>query len=1795
MRTKHPRRSLHLNRRSRQSAALVRATAESLERRRFLSGTLDTTWGHGGVVNVPFQGSVNGSWNAIAAGRDGRLATVGTSASYGPTVMSVARYTAAGQPDPTFGTDGLENLTVGTFDNGYAVAVQADGKILVAGASSATSSTTLGSPRFTVVRLNTDGSTDTTFGTNGIVFVNLGASTGEARSIIVTPSGQIVVGGEAFLNGGTVAEFVVARLNSDGTPDPTFGGGTGTAFVSFTGGSADGYAVALDSSGRIVIDGSVKSSSNLYDIGVARLNTDGSLDSTFGSGGETVYPEGSRYDTEGALAIGPAGTIDLVADTYTNPVVVRLTAAGQGDSTFGSGGSVSVVAPTSGLAGIGALSDGSIVVAGTSGKNPMTASLSSSGSVNYQYLGTSAPGTFSTEITNAAAVDAGGAVTIAGYLYSTTDVPKYYVARLPAGGGADTTFGTAGQTVTPAIGQVMEPVRSSLLQPDGKLIIGGSASTTYSTQSFALERYNADGSVDTTFGTAGQVLANFTIGVDQLYGLALQTDGKILAVGTASYPSGSTSTGSYIAAARFNADGSLDTTFGTGGMVVAPQIGYGSTSSNYGRSVLVQPDGKILLGGGDSNHFDVVRLTATGSIDYSFGSSGVFTETSHISSFVSMALLPNGDVLAGGVSTTSPVGFQLTRVLPTGNFDSTFGTQGVVVLNMASASVGAMAVQPDGHIVLAGSGYNTADRQSEPVVVRLDPDGSADTTFNSTGIEYVTGTGLPPATSTLTSVQILSNGDILVGNGGGKVYLTELLPGGGLDTSFGIGGAVADPATSLTIGPVYLGVNVRPNGDIVVAGLGKFYTNEVASFFAAQYLAGTAPAAGSISGNVCTDYNGNGIDDAGEPGLAGATVYLDLNGDSTLDSNDPRAVTTSTGNFYFTGLNPGAYTVREILPSGYQSYYPTSANGTVQAVTVSVSSVQSVSFSLAVYSTITGNVYNDSLGNGFGTGNAGIAGWTVYLDLNGNGALDPGEPSTVTDANGNYSLSKLPAGTYGLRQVVPAGWIVTQPQYSQVFGFYTVSLGALLPTAKPFGDFQLGTATGVLFNDVNGNNVQDAGEPGLAGWTVFADINGTGIYAANDPTAVTTSTGQYTISGLSPGTINVSATAPAGWSIETVNASQRVHSGSSLTFNVGARAQAGSITGTEYEDGNADGVYGPGDTTVTGLNVFIDTNNNGIPDSGEPVATTNLYGTYTFSGLVPGTYVLRQELISGGWYQTQPAGGAARTVTVAAGQAVLSQDFGQAVVRTPPSQQFTGTTIGTAGSYNNDGNTIAKATDGSLATYFDGPTANGDWVGLDLGTTAGVITSVEYASRSGWSSRMNGGIFQASNNAAFTSGVVTLYTIGASANPSSTALTAQAVSVPGAYRYVRYLAPAGSFGDVSEVQFFGYPAPVVTVAAGQTFHIPAAVSGWAVAPYGGLNIASGATAAANSSANRNLIEIAGTGLSLAGSSGAWTGRVDVGKNDLDLVGGNLATVSNQIHQGIANGTWNGAGGITSSAAASDTLHLTAVGAIANSTTTGAVIFSTLDGLPVAAGDVLVRYTYYGDANLDGKVDGSDYSRIDAGYAADKTSPGSATGWFNGDFNYDGVVDGSDYALIDNAFNNQGAALATAAAVIAGPAAGSDLSSVDNRPAVRFVGPGAAVRDGAGAAGPAASKVSANVRFDPKGNLIARTADKNLPTFLDGPTANDNWVGLDLGAAKSIGQFSDAPRGGRAGGPAGGSFQASPAASFSSGCTPSYTTTAMPVTGSMTTVTLSSPATAWCVRHLPPTGIFGDSVETAFFA
>jgi fibronectin-binding autotransporter adhesin len=169
------------------------------------------------------------------------------------------------------------------------------------------------------------------------------------------------------------------------------------------------------------------------------------------------------------------------------------------------------------------------------------------------------------------------------------------------------------------------------------------------------------------------------------------------------------------------------------------------------------------------------------------------------------------------------------------------------------------------------------------------------------------------------------------------------------------------------------------------------------------------------------------------------------------------------------------------------------------------------------------------------------------------------------------------------------------------------------------------------------------------------------------------------------------------------------------------------------------------------------------------------------------------------------------------------------------------------------------------------------------------------------------------------------------------------------------------------------------------------------------------------------------GLNFNGGTDSWQGLVDLNTNDMIVHGGttSLANVTNQIKEGYSNSHWTGTAGITSStlkaaAAAPNSKVITTLGVEVNDdgTGSGTPLTTAFDGQPVSDGDILVKYTYYGDANLDGVVDASDYILIDTGFSS-QTTASPLSGWQHGDFNYDGSINGDDYTLIDNAFNTQG--------------------------------------------------------------------------------------------------------------------------------------------------------------------------------
>ena len=293
----------------------------------------------------------------------------------------------------------------------------------------------------------------------------------------------------------------------------------------------------------------------------------------------------------------------------------------------------------------------------------------------------------------------------------------FELARYNPDGSLDKSFGKGGKVNT-VLGDDDE-ANAVVLQPDGKLVAAG--------DSFALARYNADGSLDTSFGTGGKVTTPFGYGYGDAFALVLQPDGKLVAAGE----SFATETGSNyeFALARFNADGSLDTSFGTGGKVTTA---FGS--DNAGAFALVlQPDGKLVAAGDTRTEFALARFNADGSLDPSFGGDGRVTTA--LFAAYALVLQPDGKLVAAG---GSPDGLALTRYNPDGSLDISFNGTGKVTTKIRSnANADALVLQPDGKLVAAGAavqGSNQQDRLSADfTLVRYKPNGSLDASFGKGG------------------------------------------------------------------------------------------------------------------------------------------------------------------------------------------------------------------------------------------------------------------------------------------------------------------------------------------------------------------------------------------------------------------------------------------------------------------------------------------------------------------------------------------------------------------------------------------------------------------------------------------------------------------------------------------------------------------------------------------------------------------------------------------------------------------------------------------------------------------------------------------------------------------------------------------------------------------------------------------------------------------------------------------------------------------------------------------------------
>ncbi len=319
------------------------------------------------------------------------------------------------------------------------------------------------------------------------------------------------------------------------------------------------------------------------------------------------------------------------------------------------------------------------------------------------------------------AIQPDGKLVVAGYAEKFSD-DDFAVARYNPDGSLDTSFDDDGKIITDL--GFWDYGRSVAIQPDGKIVVAG-ASGQYPNYDFAVVRYNSDGSLDTSFDGDGKITTDFGSN-DDGSDVAIQSDGKIVVIG---YTESSPTTN--FAIVRYNPDGSLDATFDGDGKVTTNFGGH-----SYGFSITIQPDGKIVVVGFASDNFAVARYNPDGSLDTSFDSDGlVTTDFGDIEYGLGVVIQSDGKLVVVGYTGLpySNSEFALARYNTNGSLDTSFDGDGKVITNLGDISRSSdVALQSDGKIVVVGSAIN--ENNEDFALARYNPDGSLDTSFDDDGL-----------------------------------------------------------------------------------------------------------------------------------------------------------------------------------------------------------------------------------------------------------------------------------------------------------------------------------------------------------------------------------------------------------------------------------------------------------------------------------------------------------------------------------------------------------------------------------------------------------------------------------------------------------------------------------------------------------------------------------------------------------------------------------------------------------------------------------------------------------------------------------------------------------------------------------------------------------------------------------------------------------------------------------------------------------------------------------------------------
>lgn len=643
------------------------------------------------IVRLNSDGSIDNSFNigtgandivfAVAVQTDGKIVVAGRFSVFnGRSNNKVIRLNADGTIDLSFNVASGANSTINTC------VIQSDGKILLGGSFNSFS----GAARSRIARLNPDGSLDAGFTSAAIINDNI-------ETVSLQPDGKIIIGGNFTSYSGKAVNFI-ARLNADSTLDSSFAIGSGFDYGV--------KSIAVQTDGKILAGGNFYKYNGTDCSHIARLNPDGSIDAAFSSGtnsGTDAAVFTVAVQSNGKILIG--GTFSR-CNTFLRNKLASLNTTGSTDTGFypflenlsSQKGDVSDVAVQA---------DGKIIIGGSFSSyrgipSQNLARLNADGTSDILFK----MGTGADAIVKKIAVTSNDKIIIAGDFKTYNGTAANGIAQLNADGTLDTSFNAGGVGLN-------GNVNTLSLQSDGKIIIGGDFSTVNGLSRNKLARLNANGTVDASFTTALDRPGSIWTSV-------VQPDGKVIIGGLGLVFNG-ISVGQV---ARLNANGSLDVAFNSG-----------AAGANYFvYSSAVQSDGKIILTGSFSTFNKipskgVVRLNADGSPDTSFTVPEIGANATVYSSTVQR----DGKIIVGGTFSyyTNTTGWNIMRLNTDGTLDAAFNAG-----NGFNAYVSALALQNDGKILAAGN-FTSYNKNNIQYIARLHNAANLSTDYFNHGIKIV--------------------------------------------------------------------------------------------------------------------------------------------------------------------------------------------------------------------------------------------------------------------------------------------------------------------------------------------------------------------------------------------------------------------------------------------------------------------------------------------------------------------------------------------------------------------------------------------------------------------------------------------------------------------------------------------------------------------------------------------------------------------------------------------------------------------------------------------------------------------------------------------------------------------------------------------------------------------------------------------------------------------------------------------------------------------------------------------------